>query len=83
MPLPSGLSAIAGLTAAQIGALAGKGIDAIDASDDLLALSVAQYTALGAVTLTAGDTVTLADTGAAIKTADANGLLLQVWLTSF
>src|SRR5579885_64408 len=55
---------IAALTAGQIGALAGAGIDAIDATDGALSLSIAQYNALGTVSLTADDTVTLADTGA-------------------
>ena len=34
-------------------------VDILDASDDKLALSVAQYQALGTVALTAADTVTL------------------------
>ncbi|HEY1630267.1 MAG TPA: calcium-binding protein [Rhizomicrobium sp.] len=54
-------SNIAGLSAAQFGALAGAGIVSIDASDDALSLSIAQYNALGTVTLTAADVVTLAD----------------------
>jgi hypothetical protein len=55
---------LAGLSAAQIAGLAGKRVDTINATDDTLSLSVAQYLALGPVTLTAADTVTLADTGA-------------------
>src|SRR5439155_1407516 len=55
---------LAALTTAQLAALAGKGIDIIDASDNVLSLTVAQYQALGTVELTAADTVTLADTGA-------------------
>lgn len=62
---------IAGFTDTQIAMFAAHGIDAINASDDVLALSVAQYTALGATTLTAGDMVTLADTGAAIAALTA------------
>jgi Ca2+-binding RTX toxin-like protein len=57
---------LATLTPLQIGALAGKGIDVIDASDNALSLTVAQYLALGTVNLTGGDTVTLRDAGAQI-----------------
>ena len=59
-------ASIGALTATQIGELAAINVDAIDASDNVLTLSVAQLEALGSVTLTAGDTVTLADTGANI-----------------
>ncbi len=59
-------AALAGLSIADIAALAEAGIDAIDATDDALALSVAQYQALGRVTLAAADTITLADSGAAL-----------------
>ncbi len=71
---------IAALTAGQIGALAGSGIDTINATDDALSLTVAQYNALGTVTLTAGDTVTLADTGAnlAALTATDIGNLVNI-----
>ncbi|MGO4704237.1 beta strand repeat-containing protein [Microvirga sp. 2MCAF38] len=55
---------LAALTAPQIGALAGKGIKALDATGDQLSLSVAQLAALGTVALTAGDRVTLSDAGA-------------------
>ena len=65
---------IAALTATQIGQLAGKGIDVIDASNNVLTLSVAQYQALGAVTLTGGDTVTLLDTGANLETLNFSTL---------
>ncbi|HEY2069725.1 MAG TPA: hypothetical protein VGG48_09250 [Rhizomicrobium sp.] len=58
------------LTSVQIGALAGNGIDKIDASDNVLSLTAAQYNALGTVTLTAADTVTLVDTGAHLATLD-------------
>ena len=57
---------ISGLVAGQIGQLGAHGIDTIDATDDVLSLTVTQYQALGAVTLTAADVVTLADTGANI-----------------
>jgi Ca2+-binding RTX toxin-like protein len=57
---------IACLTLSEIQALASKGIDIIDASDDALTLSVEQLTALGTVALSGGDTVTLRDTGAAL-----------------
>ncbi len=56
---------------AQIGALAGKGIDIIDATDNVLSLTVAQEQALGTVTLTGADIVTLADTGANIAALTA------------
>ena len=62
---------ISGLTAGQIGQLGAHGIDTIDATDDVLSLTVAQYQALGAVTLTAADVVTLADTGANIAALSA------------
>ncbi len=58
----------AALTAVQIAALASNGVDTIDTSDNALSLTVAQFTSLGAVTLAAGDTVTIADTGANIAT---------------
>jgi Ca2+-binding RTX toxin-like protein len=58
--------AIAALSPAEFGTLGAKGLDSIDATDDQLALSLAQYNALGSVALTAGDIVALSDTGAAI-----------------
>ena len=57
---------IAGLSSIQIGQLAAAGVDKIDASDDMLSLSVAQFNALGSVTLAVGDTITLADAGSAL-----------------
>ncbi|WP_218037674.1 M10 family metallopeptidase C-terminal domain-containing protein, partial [Reyranella soli] len=57
---------LAGLSVADIGGLATKGVDRLDSIDNVLTLSVAQYLALGTVTLTAADTVTLADTGATL-----------------
>ena len=68
---------IAALSVAQFGALSLEGVDVIDATNDVLSLSVAQYQALSTVTLTASDTVTLADTGAnisALSSADFGNL---------
>jgi hypothetical protein len=58
---------LAALTASEIGAIASDLVDYIDATDDALTLDLAQYLALGATKLTAADTVTLADTAAAIE----------------
>ncbi|HEX3673161.1 MAG TPA: hypothetical protein VHU87_02710, partial [Rhizomicrobium sp.] len=63
---------IAALSPGAIGALGSLGVDHLDATDNVLALSVAQYEALGTVTLTAGDDVTLADTGANLETLSAS-----------
>jgi Ca2+-binding RTX toxin-like protein len=60
-------AAIATLSDATIAGLAGKSVDRIDATDDVLSLTVAKYLALGTVALTAGDAVTLADSGANIE----------------
>jgi hypothetical protein len=65
---------IAALTAVQIVALAAAGIDKIDASNNVLSLSVAQFAALGTVTLTGADTNTLLDTGANLQTLDFSTL---------
>jgi hypothetical protein len=54
------------LSAVDIGQLGPKGVDIIDATDDVMQLSVADFQALGAVQLTAGDNNVLKDTGAAI-----------------
>ncbi len=54
--------------------LAAKDIDSIDAIDDAVALTVAQYQSLGAVTLTSGDDVTLSDTGANIAALSVAGI---------
>jgi Ca2+-binding RTX toxin-like protein len=62
---------LAALTPSAIAALAAQGVDSIDSTTDALSLSVAQYEALGGVTLTAGDTVTLSDTGANIASLTA------------
>ena len=50
----------------QIGQLAAAGIDAIDASDNSLTLSLAQYEALGSVTLTGADLVTVRNDNVAL-----------------
>ncbi|MFN4014210.1 MAG: choice-of-anchor I family protein [Reyranella sp.] len=55
---------IQALTPAEIAQLAARGVDAIDAGNGKLSLSIAQFNALGKVALTASDVVTLADTGA-------------------
>jgi Ca2+-binding RTX toxin-like protein len=64
-------SAIAGLSAADIGALAGKGVDHIDATDDAITLNLAQVDALGGITLASGDVVTVADTSANLEALSA------------
>jgi hypothetical protein len=61
---------IAALTDVQIAALIVKGIDAFNASDNALTLSLAQFNALGA-TLATDDDVTLADTGQNIRSLTA------------
>src|SRR5262249_30818116 len=50
---------LASLSAAMIAALAGKAVDRLDATDNVLSLTLSQYQALGTVALTAADTVTL------------------------
>ncbi|MCB5176769.1 hypothetical protein [Microvirga lenta] len=60
-------AAIAALTPAQIGALAAQGVGSVDATDNSLALSLAQFGALGTVTLSAADSLVLADAGAQIS----------------
>ncbi|MDO8977541.1 hypothetical protein, partial [Reyranella sp.] len=57
-------AALSALTAARIAELAGRGIDRVDATDNLLNLTVAKFNALGTVALTVADVVTLSDTGA-------------------
>ncbi|WP_414471691.1 hypothetical protein [Microvirga sp. M2] len=54
---------IAALTARQIAALIAKGVDTLDATDDQVALSVAQLANLGTLNLSAGDRVTVTDAG--------------------
>jgi hypothetical protein len=67
--LTAGDSVVVSGTGAQLAALDFADLDArlvdrIDATDDQLEITVAQYGALGSVALTAGDTVTILDTGA-------------------
>jgi Ca2+-binding RTX toxin-like protein len=62
---------ISGLSVTQIAALAAQGIASIDAMDNALSLTAAQFNALGTVTLTAADAVTLTDTGAALASLSA------------
>jgi hypothetical protein len=57
---------LAQISAAQFAGLAAAGIDRIDATDDLLPLTVEQHAALGGVALTGNDLVTLADSGSNI-----------------
>src|SRR5262249_28260070 len=54
-------AAIAALSSTQFGQMTAAGVDKIDASDDALTLTLAQYGALGSVQLTTGDTVTIQD----------------------
>src|SRR5215831_18342102 len=55
---------LAGLT---FSALAGNHVDTLNATDDVLSITVAQINALGVVTLTAGDAVTIADAQATLQ----------------
>ncbi len=52
-------TAIGTMSVADIAGLAGKCIDRIDATDDVLSLTVAKYLGLGTVALTAADMVTI------------------------
>ncbi|MEO8094962.1 MAG: galactose oxidase-like domain-containing protein, partial [Pseudolysinimonas sp.] len=65
---------IAALTAAQFASLGANGIASINASDNVLSLSVAKYEALGTVQLTVSDTVTLTDTGATVAMLSAHDI---------
>ncbi len=65
---------LAKLTPAQIHSLWAKGVDRLDATNDSLILTVAQYDALHGIVLTAGDLVTLRDTGANIAALDIASL---------
>jgi hypothetical protein len=62
---------IQAMTATQIAALAGDGVNIIDSTNDKLMLAVAQSEALGTVQLTQADNVTLSDTGAHISAMTA------------
>ncbi|WP_149536959.1 calcium-binding protein [Siccirubricoccus phaeus] len=55
-------ASIAGLSSTEIAALASHGVTAIDAVDDALTLSYAQYQALDGIALATADHITLADT---------------------
>src|SRR5262249_35770723 len=57
---------IGALTSGQLGDLGADGIDQIDSSDGVLTISLDDFNALGSVTLTQADTITLADTGATL-----------------
>ena len=65
---------IIGLTNKQLGALADSGFSNIDASDDALTLTTAQFRAIGPVALSAGDTVTVKDTWANVSALDLSTL---------
>ena len=70
-------TAIGAMTTTQLGTLAAKGIDSIDATNGVLSISVAQYVAVGAVTFTSGDTITISDTSTnlnAMTTTQISGL---------
>ncbi len=67
-------AAIAALSASAFANLAANGIDKINATDNVLSLTVAQYQALGVVTLAAGDVITLADSGANIAALSASDI---------
>jgi len=64
-------ASIGALSVAQIAGLAAAGFDKVNATDNVLTLTVAQYQALGTVELVAGDVITLADTGAHIAALSA------------
>ncbi|MEZ0171745.1 hypothetical protein [Microvirga sp. TS319] len=63
---------ISALTLAQVAALIAKGVDTLDAIGDQVTLSVAQLSALGALAISASDTVAVVDTGANIATLSAD-----------
>jgi Ca2+-binding RTX toxin-like protein len=60
-------------TAAQLADMAER-VDRLDATDDVLTLTVAKFQALGPISLTAEDVVTLADTGANLAALTATEL---------
>ena len=62
---------IASLSSAEIAMLARNGVARLDATDGALSLDVAGYRALGAVALTPGNLVTIADTGTALASLSA------------
>jgi hypothetical protein len=65
---------IQAMTATQIAALAGDGVNIIDSTNNKLMLAVAQYEALGTVQLTQADSVSISDTGAHISAMTASEL---------
>ncbi|MCO6417877.1 hypothetical protein JYK14_17145 [Siccirubricoccus sp. KC 17139] len=65
---------IGALTATEIAALASRGIAAIDATDDALSLSYAQYHALASIALDTEDDVTLADTAASLANRNTQAM---------
>jgi Ca2+-binding RTX toxin-like protein len=64
-------AALASLSASRIATLAGKGFDQINATDDILTLSVAQATALGGLVIGTGDLATVTDTGSRLASLSA------------
>ncbi|MBB3018326.1 Ca2+-binding RTX toxin-like protein [Microvirga lupini] len=68
--------ALATLTADQITALSSKGANLIDATDNKLSLSLAQYNALGSVKLSGDDVVTIAADGDAVLSDGLTDLTL-------
>lgn len=56
-------SAISALTTAQLSAWVTRGVDSIDTTNNSLTLTAAQKTALGAITINTGDTLTVNGTG--------------------
>lgn len=57
-------STLSGLSAGQIAGLAARGVDTLDATDNAVSLSLAQYQSLGAVQISAEDRVTINGTSA-------------------
>lgn len=64
-------AAIAGMTAAQFGQLAGKGFSTIDAINDAISLSITQALALNGVMFASGDTVTVTGNSFQFRALDA------------
>ncbi|CAN5532394.1 hypothetical protein BH10PSE6_BH10PSE6_30280 [soil metagenome] len=55
-------AALAGLSTASLAALSSRGVDMLDASNNVLALTFSQFSALGAVTIAANDALTVTGT---------------------
>jgi Ca2+-binding RTX toxin-like protein len=66
---------LASLSAGQITDLATKGVDILDVTDNVFALSVAQLKALGTVGLSADDSVRLTDAGATLASLSAGEIV--------